>query len=202
MGRRGTGEANWFAIQTNPQNEKKAAGELRRAGFRVYVPKRFDTVRNRRTHVDTVKARPLLIGYLFVRFPDAMYDDMGRPHFGIIRSCQGVKAFVRCINDEGEWVPFPIPDKDITDFIRRQRRREFGRPAVPNKRRRMAELREVYKEGDHVRITDGPFAGFLAALQRLNDNETMKVTFNVFGRETEVTVGVDQVRIDVQSEAA
>jgi transcription antitermination factor NusG len=194
---------SWFAIQTNPQNEKKAAGELRRAGFRVYVPKRFNTVRNRRTRAETVKSHPLLIGYLFIRFPDAMTDRHGTPQFGVARQCQGVRDFVCCSNDRGEREPFPIPEAAITDFIRRQRRREFGRPAIPNKRKRMAELREVYKQGDQVRITDGPFGDFIAALERLNSNETATVTVTAFGRETELTVAVEQLRpLDAGREAA
>lgn len=191
MGRQDHG---WFVIQTNPQSEKKADGELRRAGLRVYLPKRSYEVRDRKAaDGKKVKFRPLLIGYLFIRFPDEMHDDWGRPQFGVVRACQGVKAFVRVADSRGEWKPITIPDKDVTDFMRRQRKREFGRPTVINKARRLAEMRESFRPGYRVRVVNGPFASFLATLERLNENMSLDAEVMIFGRPTRVNIGVEDV---------
>lgn len=186
----------WYVVQTNPQAEKKAEGELRRAGLRVYLPKRSYEVRNRRKHdTPTVRFRPLLIGYLFIRFPASMLDHYGVPQFGAIRDCQGVKGYVRAINRAGEWEPCSIADEHIADFMRRQRRREFGRPEVIKPRERLARLRQQFRKGDQVRITDGPFASFLATLVRLNDNLSVELEATIFDRPTKVTLEVGQFEV-------
>lgn len=185
--------ADWYVIQTNPQCEHKAAAELRRAGLRVYLPKRSIEVKDRKAHgIAKLRFRPLLIGYLFVRFPDAMHDRHGNPQFGAVRMCQGVKGYVRSTNSLGEWEPFSVPERHVADFMRRQRRREFGRPQIISRAERMAALRKTLKPGSRVRITDGPFVSFLATLQRLNSNMTVAVEASIFGRPTSVTLEVGQ----------
>lgn len=184
----------WFAIQTNPQNEKKAAAELRRAGIRVYLPKRATIFRNRRTMTESVKFRPLLVGYLFIRFPDDLMDRRGVPQFGRVRKCQGVRDFVCSTNEAGERQPFAIPSALIALFMRRERHREFGRPGILDPRKRMAELRKTFKPGTPMRITaDGPFLSFMATLVKLNSHERVRVAIDIFGRPTFLTLGVEDV---------
>lgn len=188
----------WYVVQTNPQCEKKADAELRRAGLRVYLPKRSYEVKDRANHKEpTVRWRPLLIGYLFVRFPDHQRHS---PPFGLVRECQGVKGFVRVANEVGDWVPFSVPDEAVADFMRRQRRREFGRPAVVNPRKRLAELRKSFRQGATVRVTDGPFATFLATLERLNSDMTVDVEVSILGRPTKCRLSVTDVRIEPETE--
>ena len=61
----------WHIIETNPQCERKAAAELRRAGLRVYMPKRQIESRHARTKAPEVKRKPVMIGYLFTRWRQA-----------------------------------------------------------------------------------------------------------------------------------
>lgn len=202
------GNNNWFVVQTNPQCEKKADGELRRAGLRVYLPKRSYEVKDRQRHSEpALRWRPLLIGYLFVRFPDVLLDRHGNPPFGIVRACQGVKGFVKVANELGEWEPIGVPDQAVADFMRRQRRREFGRPAVVNPKKRLADLRKTFRRGSTVRVTDGPFATFLGSLERLNADMTVELELSIFGRPTKMRLSVSDVEpesspIAFQSEAA
>jgi transcription antitermination factor NusG len=191
MGRHDHG---WFVIQTNPQSEKKADGELRRAGLRVYLPKRSYETKDRGNHGEQkVRWRPLLIGYLFVRFPDHLLDHWGSPPFGLVRGCQGVKNFVRVANEMGEWEPICVPDKDVGEFMRRQRRREFGRPAIVDRKKRLADMRKTFRKGSAVRVTDGPFATFLATLEKLNDDMTVDAEVVLFGRATKIRLSVADV---------
>lgn len=198
---------NWFVIQTNPQCEQKADGELRRAGLKVYLPKRSYEVKDRRNHGDPkVRFRPLLIGYLFVKFPPDMLDRWGAPQFGVVRGCQGVKGYVRVMGPVGEWEPMAVPNKDVADFMRRQRRREFGRPAIVNKAQKLTSLRGSIKRGDQVRVTDGPFASFLAELERIRDDFTadIEVTFGTgdAAKRMKVNVGIEALDPLVKSALA
>ncbi len=191
----------WYAIKTNPLCEKKAAGELRRAGIRVYLPKRSYPVRNRRSRKEEVRFRPLLVGYIFIRFPDELIE-RGVPKFRRVETCQGVRGYVCAANAAGEWGPFPIPDDAVSDFIRRQRRREFGRPAVSDPRQQMAELRKRFKPGLRARITDGPFAAFIATISEIKDRETVTAEVAIFGRPTRVNLCVSDIEPLAKSRAA
>ena len=63
----------WFVIQFNIKCEDKAARNLRRAGFRPYMPvARFERI-HRRTKRTIVKTLPLLGRYMFVWMPPGKY---------------------------------------------------------------------------------------------------------------------------------
>lgn len=185
---------NWYIVQTNPQAERKADGELRRAGLRVYLPKRSYEAKDRANHGEPkVKWRPLLIGYLFIRFPDYLTDRYGNPQFGVIRGCQGVRDYVKAANEAGEWEPFGIRDELVAAFMRRQRQREFGRPAVVDRKKRLAAMRDRFAPGNVHRVTDGPFASFLATLERLNDNLTIEAEISIMGRATRIRLDIGDI---------
>lgn len=177
----------WYVVATNPNCEKKAVNELRRAGLRVYLPQKATERVHRRTKAVLVKHRPLMVGYLFVRFPDALLDRRGVPPFGIARACQGVKEFLRAINDQDEWEPFAIPEQYVAAIMRRQRGREFGKPAPDRPEERRARLAEKFKPGREMRVSEGPFASFNATIQQLLDNGSVLSEVNIFGRPIRVT---------------
>lgn len=105
----------WYIIESNPQSERKAAGEIRRFGlqhggdFRAYIPKWSRVHINTRTDTKTVKHRPLMVGYLFARFPEGYYSDLS--------DCQGVRRVVK--NADGR--PAIVPDRVIAALMRAQR---------------------------------------------------------------------------------
>lgn len=185
---------DWFVIQTNPNCEKKAALELRRIGIRAYIPTRHIEYRHRMRRETAVKSRPLLIGYLFVRFTAESADAFSRPNFGAARGCDGVKNFVRVANQFGEWVPFSVPHRIIADFMRRQRKREFGSPEVANRDKRMLRLRETFPEGSVIRVADGPFQGFLAILKRLTDTGKLEVELSGESRTIKLCIDAASAR--------
>lgn len=175
---------NWFIIQTNPNCEAKATRELRRMGCRVYIPQRAFEHRDRRTGEKSVKHRPLLTGYILIRFTPETIGTNGTPQFGLARQCQGVKNFVRVANEADEWEPFPIPEKIVAQLMRRQRAREFGRPEIEKSQKRMDRLRNTYRRGKRMRIAEGPFASFLAKIDRLRKDGKLEVEIDVLGRPT------------------
>jgi transcription antitermination factor NusG len=185
---------HWYVVQSFPQAEKRASDELRRAGLRVYLPKRTYEVRDRKeAEGRKMRFRPLLIGYLFIRFPDMLLDRFGRPHFAIVRDCQNVRGFVRVADGLGEWKPIAIDDRDVASFMRRQRKREFGRPAIVNRKQRFAELSSGFQRGNQHRVVNGPFASFIATLEKLNENMTLSAEVMIFGRPTKISIGVEDI---------
>lgn len=172
---------NWYVVVTNPNNEKKAVGELRRAGFRVFLPSRSIQQRNRKTGERSVRFRPLLTGYLFLKFPEDRHDQYGNPHFGAVRLCQGVKAFVSAADERGEFRPMSIEDRHVAEFLRRQRKREFG---IPTTEEPMDRRNRMYWPGRQMMVSQGPFASFIATIEQVLGNGDVEATVQIFGRET------------------
>lgn len=181
------GQSDWYVIATNPNCEKKAVGELRRVGIRVYLPQHATERQHRRTKATIIKRRPLMVGYVFIRFPGDMLDRRGVPPFAVARSCQGVKEFLRAINEANEWEPFAIPEEYVAKIMRRQRGREFGRPAVDRPEQRRARLRDKFKPGRSMHVVEGPFSSFNATIQQLLDNGSVLGEVSIFGRPVKVT---------------
>jgi len=171
----------WYIIQTNPNCEKKAVGELRRAGVRVYLPKRAERKVNKRTKAVTIRRRPAYTGYLFIRFPDHLYDMRGVPPFGLARRCQGVKEFLRAMNVVGEWEPFAIPHRIVAAIMRLQRQRNFD-----DEKTRQGYMARTYSKGKQMRVSDGPFTSFIATIERLNHDSSVTAFVNILGRATTV----------------
>lgn len=196
-------DAGWYVLQVNPNCEKKATAELRRAGFRVYLPRSAKEVTHKRTKERSVKRRPLMCGYVFLRFPDHVYDRRGVPPFALVRACQGVRDFLKAINERNEWEPFAIPSKLVAALMRRERGREFGRPALDRPEARRARLREKYPKGRQMVVADGPFEAFLATVERLTDAGAVEAEVTIFGRPTKVTFdNPEQTLRAVEREAA
>lgn len=182
--------SRWFIILTTPSAEKKAATELRRHGIRVYVPKRTRLVRNRKSGEEKRKARPLMAGYVLVRFPAAMMGKRGLPPFGIVNDCQGVRDYLKWTGKSGEKEPVPVPDVVVREFIARQRGREFDDEAIRRaaKEAKWAGLRHAIKSGDPMRVTNGPFESFFATIVALDDKKGADILVDIFGRMTAVHI--------------
>lgn len=103
---------NWYVVQCTPQNERKAVAEIRRAGFRAYLPLRA-IYRRKRGEELPIKRYPALVGYIFVRFP--VQPDWFRLHL-----CQGVRG-VLCFDGH----PYAISHTEVAAVMRSQREMRF-----------------------------------------------------------------------------
>ncbi|WGS64125.1 transcription termination/antitermination NusG family protein [Marinitoga aeolica] len=57
-----------------------------------------------------------------------------------------------------------------------------------------SKLRADYEVGEHVRIVSGPFEFFTGKITNIDiHKQTVKVTINMFGRETEVELGLTEI---------
>jgi transcription antitermination factor NusG len=100
---------HWYIVQCNPNCERKAAREMRRRGFGVHIPRMATIKRHHRTKETIIKRRPLMTGYVFMRFK-------GPENWYVLRQCQGVKG-VLYIDEH----PYQMPQSDVLAIIRAQR---------------------------------------------------------------------------------
>ena len=186
------GQDTWFVIQTNPNNELKAVGEIRSAGFRAYLPKRATDFRHHRTKQQGIKRRPALIGYVFMRFPS------GQPNWYALRQCQGVKGVLYC---DGK--PYELSRTAVAAIMRDQRRMTFDTPNARLIRRAKitGEKYLVVKEKFRPKATIRDTAtGVIARVVAVTKRGTIEAIADIMGKETPIEF-TETDRLEVQDAA-
>jgi transcriptional antiterminator NusG len=111
-------------------------------------------------------------GYLMVR----MYLD--DDSWYVVRNTPGVTGFV------GSGAkPTSLSTKEVEKILQ-----------VKPEGKKKLRPRLEFEEQESVRVTSGPFANFTGTISEINvDQSKLKVLVNIFGRETPVELGFDQV---------
>jgi len=97
----------------------------------------------------------------------------------IVRSTPGVAGFVSAGTK-----PVPLPKEEAEGILRRM-------DEAPT------EVKMIFKEGDSVRVTNGPFVDFIGKVEQVNLNKgKVIVLLSLFGRETPVELdllGIEKI---------
>lgn len=147
----------WYAAQTNPCCEAKAAKGLKEHGFTVFLPVETKWKRSTRTKKRERVNHPLFCGYLFVGLcsGQSLYHvrqiDGVR---GLVLTSDGVPAEISTLMIEGREV------HPIYDLQSRQLAGEFDH--TPAKR-------SAFSQGDDARILAGPFKGHVGRMLSADD---------------------------------
>jgi transcriptional antiterminator RfaH len=163
-------DSRWYVVQTHVNAEVKAAANLDRQGFGVYLP-RYLKRRSHARKIETV-ARPLFPRYIFVAI------DIAAQRWRTIQSTLGVARLV-CWNDR----PASVAD----GIINALRMREDGSGFINLARR------SAFSPGDKVRIVEGPFTDSLALVEGVSDHDRVAVLLDLLGRKVRVLVGSDLI---------
>ena len=163
-------ESRWYVVQTQVNAEAKAAANLGRQGFSVYLP-RYLKRRSHARKVETVP-RPLFPRYLFVAI------DIAAQRWRAIQSTLGVSHLV-CVGDR----PAQIDDRVIDALRTREDKVGFIR----------LEQRPPFSAGDKVRIVEGAFVDSLALVEDVSDSHRVALLLNLLGRKVRVFVGADLI---------
>lgn len=157
----------WFAVFSKPRREMEATEQLERQGFSTFLPR--VRVRRRLRGQWRAVVEPMFPRYLFLQAIPGL-DDL-RP----IRSTYGVVGLVRF---GGE--PHPVSEALIIEL---QRLCAVDDGAL--------NLPEPLAPGSRVRILEGPFAGYEAALLSRNGNNRARVLLQLLGQVHAVQVPLD-----------
>jgi transcriptional antiterminator RfaH len=160
----------WFVVQTRTNGETKAARNLERQGFPVYLPRYL----KRRSHARKIEivGSPLFPRYLFVAI------DLAAQRWRSIQSTLGVSHLV-CRGDR----PCAVDDAVIRALKAREDQNGFIK----------LERRINFLPGDKVRLVEGAFTDSLALVEGVSERDRIAILLNFLGRQVRIFVDAEVI---------
>jgi transcriptional antiterminator RfaH len=162
--------ARWYVVQTHVNGEKKAALNLLRQGYEIYLPRYLKRRRHARK-VDFV-ARPLFPRYLFVTV------DIETQRWRSIQSTVGVSHLVTNGNE-----PAVVPEGIVTAL----KAREDAKGLVK------IDAGPKFASGDKVRVLTGVFMDSAGVFDGVVDSDRVAILLEMLGGKVRVYLDADLV---------
>jgi transcription termination/antitermination protein NusG len=169
----------WYVINTYSGHENKVKQNLehrvvslnqKRAVRQVVVPTETVQEVNKDNQKVSVEKRTMP-GYVLVNM------DLNEDSWGLVKGTPGVTGFVGASNE-----PIPLTQMEVDRMLKRE-------VAV------RAPTRAQFTIGESVKVISGPLSDFSGEISEINEDASkLKVLVSIFGRETPVEVGYDQVK--------
>jgi transcriptional antiterminator RfaH len=160
----------WFILQFKPNSHHQAAKNLNRQGFETFLPLIDSTSRKLSRFVNT--SRPLFPGYMFIRF------DRAESKWHKINSTYGVSRLVT-FNSTLESIPTRFVDALM-------KRYDLSGKLLPIQK---------LKKGDQVTISKGPFANFIATVEKYEADQRIWILIDLMGRKTKIQAPSDDLTL-------
>lgn len=177
---------NWYVLRVAANKEDRVREALERkvkieqleeSVGRILVP----TQREKRVRGGTARVvhRKLYPGYVFVEMATDSDGRIPEKVWFIIKETTGVGDF---IGSGGK--PSPMPLHDVEKMLSAAIR--------PDESTALANL--SFKQGDRVKVTEGPFENFEGVVDEINTQKgTVRVIVTIFGRATPIEIEYWQV---------
>lgn len=151
----------WFILQFKSNSHHLAAKNLTRQGFEIFLPLHDTTSRRSSRFMDASK--PLFPGYMFIRF------DRAESKWHKINNTYGVSRLITFNS-----ILKSIPTTFIESLMMRY---DLSGKLQPVKK---------LKKGDHVTILKGPFANFIATVEKYEADQRIWILMDLMGRKTKI----------------
>jgi len=160
----------WYVVQTQVNGEVKAAQNLLRQGYEIYLPRYL----KRRRHARKVDfaAKPLFPRYMFVAI------DLATQRWRSIQATFGVARLVTNGDD-----PAAIPE----GVVRALRAREDDKGFI------RLDNKPAFAPGDKVRVLAGAFMDSAGLFNGLADHDRVSILLDMLGRKVRVLLDADMV---------
>jgi transcriptional antiterminator NusG len=170
----------WYAVNTYSGHENKVKHNLEHRVESLGQQRRVRQIVIPTEQVSEVKdgqkiqvERRTMPGYVLVNM------DMNDDAWTLVKGTPGVTGFVGPQNK-----PVPLPETEVD--------RMLNRDVEPGVRVRP---RAQFSIGETVKVVSGPLSDFSGEISEINEDAVkLKVLVSIFGRETPVEVGFDQVK--------
>lgn len=161
---------HWYLVYTKPRQERCALQNLEQQGYVCYLP--TFPVEKLRQGILKVADEPLFPRYLFIR----LGQGDSAQSWGPIRSTKGVS---RLVSFGAE--PARVDDR-LIDLLKSQ---EGGVQAEPKR---------LFKPGQRVRLSEGPFAGIEGIFQMADGERRVMVLIELLSKPVPFSVSAGSLR--------
>ena len=168
----------WYVVNTYSGHENKVKQNLehrvtslgqKRFVRQVVVP--TETVSEMKDNQKVSVEKRTMPGYVLVNME--LNDDS----WGLVKNTPGVTGFVGASNE-----PVPLTQPEVDRLLHREVAQKVATKAQ-------------FSIGESVKVVSGPLSDFSGEISEINqDAQRLKVLVSIFGRETPVEVGFDQVK--------
>ena len=166
-------EAKWYVVHTYSGYENKVKANIEKTIENRHLEDQILEVRVPLQEVVEMRngaakqvQKKMFPGYVLLNM--VMNDDT----WYVVRNTRGCTGFV---GPEGE--PQPLTDEEVR-----------------NNALERVSVKVNYEVGDLVNVVDGPLEGFSGTVDEIDvDNNSVKVTVSMFGRENQVEFELDQL---------
>ncbi|MDB4080374.1 transcriptional activator RfaH [Amylibacter sp.] len=160
----------WFILQFKSNSHHLAAKNLNRQGFETFLPLHDTTSRKLSRFINTSK--PLFPGYMFIKF------DRAESKWHKINSTYGVSRLIT-FNSQLKSIPTSFVDHLM-------KRYDLSGKLIPIKK---------LKKGDHVTLLKGPFANFIATVEKYEADQRIWILMDLMGRKTVIQTPSDTLTL-------
>ena len=169
----------WYSVSVLSNFEKKIAEQIKTAVSEASLEAEIEEVLVPTEEVIEVRRgkkvtteRRFMPGYVLVRM------EMSDQGYHLINSINRVTGF---LGPQGS--PMPMRDAEVNAILNRVQEGEDAPRTLIN-----------FEVGEKVKVNDGPFEDFDGLVELVDeDNQRLKVTVSIFGRETPVELEFTQV---------
>jgi transcription termination/antitermination protein NusG len=168
----------WYVVNTYSGHENKVKHNLehrivslgqQRAIRQIVVP--TESVSEMKDNQKITIEKRTMPGYVLVNM------DLNEDSWSLVKGTPGVTGFVGASNE-----PVPLRQDEVNRLLHRE---TAERP----------RSRAQFSIGESVKVVSGPLSDFSGEISEVNeDAQRLKVLVSIFGRETPVEVGFDQVK--------
>ncbi|MBA3860960.1 MAG: transcription termination/antitermination protein NusG [Actinomycetota bacterium] len=168
----------WYVVNTYSGHENKVKHNLehrvtslgqKRHVRQVVVP--TESVSEMKDNQKITVEKRTMPGYVLVNM------DLNEASWGVVKGTPGVTGFVGASNE-----PVPLTQSEVDRLLHRE-------VAVRER------TRAKFTIGESVKVISGPLSDFSGEISEINEDASrLKVLVSIFGRETPVEVGFDQVK--------
>jgi transcriptional antiterminator RfaH len=156
----------WFILQFKSNSHHLAAKNLNQQGLETFLPLQDTTSRRASRFINTSK--PLFPGYMFIKF------DRAESEWHKINSTYGVSRLIT-FNSILKSIPTTFVDSLMMRY-------DLSGKLLPIKK---------LKKGDHVRVLKGPFANFIATVEKYEADQRIWILMDLMGKKTKIQTPSD-----------
>ena len=169
----------WYVVNTYSGHENKVKQNLehrvvslnqKRNVRQVVVP--TESVSEMKDNQKITVEKRTMPGYVLVNM------ELNEDSWGLVKGTPGVTGFVGASNE-----PVPLTQAEVDRLLHRE---------IACKRPHKKATSSI---GESVKVVSGPLSDFSGEISEINEDAArLKVLVSIFGRETPVEVGFDQVK--------